>query len=71
MCYDVIERSYGKILKEEKKANLKNKLTKLKSSTKKKYLESHSNWSHTLRDHKDFFDYEFEVQPEYFQESND
>jgi len=71
MCFNIIERSYGKTIKEEKKASLKNKLTKLKSSTKKKYLESHSNWSNTLRDHKYFFDFEFIVQPEYFQESKD
>ncbi|KAL7030649.1 hypothetical protein ACKWTF_006738 [Chironomus riparius] len=68
LCYSTIERSYGKTLKEAKKASLKNKLCKLKSATKKKYKESHKNWSNTLRDHKEFFEREFGLADVYFED---
>lgn len=67
-CTNIIERAHGKTIKEAKKAALKNKLQKLKSETKKRYIRSHKNWSNTLRDNKVFFEWEFELADIYFED---
>ena len=69
-CFNRIEEKYGKILREEKKESLKNKLNKLKSKLKTKYEASHSSWKDTLRNNKKFFEDEFIVSSDYFDESS-
>ena len=67
-CFSTIERSYGKTIKEAKKASLKNKLCNLKYVSKNKWKESHKRWSNTLRDHKAFFERELGLADAYFED---
>jgi len=71
LCYNRIEESYGKVLKEEKKDILKNKLKKLKSELTAKHKASHSNWNLTLMYNQKFFEEEFRVPNDYFLESSE
>lgn len=66
-CYNIIENHHGKKLKDEMKTNLKNRLQKLKTSIRRRYEKSNRNWSNTKRDNKAFFDEEFEIMPEFFE----